>query len=33
MAVTESELAGSFYRIGEDASDKEVLSKCKSYVW
>lgn len=30
MAVTESELAGSFSRIGEDASDKEVLSKCKS---
>lgn len=29
MAVTESELADSFSRIGEDASDKAFIGKCE----
>ena len=29
MAVTELELAGSFKRIGEDASDKDFIGKCE----
>lgn len=28
VMVTESELAGSFQRIGEDASDRDLLAKC-----
>lgn len=32
MAVTESELAGSFSRIGEDASDKDFIVKCEHMV-
>lgn len=29
VLVTESDLAGSFKRIGEDASDKDLLAKCE----
>lgn len=29
MAVTVSQLAGSFSRIGEDPSDKDFIGKCK----
>lgn len=32
MAVTESELAGSFSQIGEDASDKDFIVKCEHMV-
>lgn len=29
MAVTESEVAGSFSKIGEDPSDKTFIAKCE----
>lgn len=32
VMVTESELAGSFRRIGEDTSDADLLAKCERVV-